>query len=251
MQNKIYKLLLIIGIFCCAWHSNAQKFINAARVEYERKTYIKKIMQEMSDADDNNAEYMARMPDYRTEYFDLLFSGNKSVYKTGKESDQKISEWMSAGIISTVYTNMDSNSYHSQKQVYDKNYNIIDSLPHIDWKITDDTRTIAGFTCRKATGRFCDSLFIVAFFSEEILLSGGPETFNGLPGLILGLVIPRMHVSWYAIKVDFPEIKPEQITPPATKKGKHTTLKAMLKELGENVNDWGKWKNSLMWQAAM
>ncbi|MDZ4758281.1 MAG: GLPGLI family protein [Bacteroidota bacterium] len=249
MQNKLFKYIFTICIFCSTNYIIAQKFINTARVEYERKTYIKKILQESGDND--NSEWMARLPDYRTEYFDLYFSGNKSVYKTGKESDQKIPEWMSAGIISTVYTNTDSGTYFSQKQIYDQSYNIIDSLPHIDWKITDDTRTIAGYTCRRATGRVCDSLFVVAFYTEEILLSGGPETFNGLPGLILGVVIPRMHMSWYATKVDFPEIKPEQTTPPATKKGKQIKLKAMLKELKESVNDWGNWKNTLLWQAAM
>jgi len=248
MQNKLY--ILIISIFCCISQCCAQKFISSARVEYERKTYIKKIMLEVN-GDDNNSEWITRMPDYRTEYFDLLFSGNKSVYKTGKESDQKIPEWMSSGIISTVYINMDSGTYASEKQVYDKTYHIIDTLPHIDWKITDETRTVAGFTCRKATGRFCDSLFIVAFYTDQILLTSGPETFNGLPGLILGIVIPRMHTSWHATKIDFPEIKPEQTAPPSIKKGKQTTLKALLKELSERVNDWGSWKNSLMWQAAM
>ncbi len=251
MQSKVYIFFIMAAIFCGVSNSYAQKFISTARVEYERKIYIKKLMQELNGGDNSNSEYMTRLPDYITEYFDLFFSDNKSVYKAGKESEQKIPDWMSSGIASTVYSNMDSGTYASQKQVYDKTYHIIDSLPHIDWKITEDVRTIAGYACRKATGRFCDSLFIVAFYTDELLLTGGPETFNGLPGLILGIVIPRMHMSWYATKIDFPEIKAGQTIAPVTKKEKQTSLKTVIKELSERVNDWGNWKDILMWQVAM
>ncbi len=42
-----------------------------------------------------------------------------------------------------------------------------DSVTYVRWKIDDETRTIAGFKCRKAIGVIMDSVYVVAF-----LLSG-------------------------------------------------------------------------------
>ena len=46
-----------------------------------------------------------------------------------------------------------------------------------------------------------DSIVVIAFYTDEILTSGGPESFNGLPGMIMGLAIPRLHTTWYATKL--------------------------------------------------
>ena len=48
-------------------------------------------------------------------------------------------------------------------------------------------------------------MYIIAFYAENITVSGGPEQFNGLPGMILGVVIPRLHVSYYAQNVETSE----------------------------------------------
>ncbi len=47
-----------------------------------------------------------------------------------------------------------------------------------------------------------DSIYVVAFYTDEILTTGGPESFTGLPGMILGIAIPHEHVSWFATKVE-------------------------------------------------
>ncbi len=70
-------------------------------------------------------------------------------------------------------------------------------------KITTETRVIAGVNCRKATGVFNEKFFVVAFFAENIICTGGPEGVTGLPGLILGLAFPSLHITWFATKVDF------------------------------------------------
>jgi len=48
-----------------------------------------------------------------------------------------------------------------------------------------------------------DSTYVIAFYANEIPVDGGPESINGLPGLILGLVVPSQHVSYFATKVEF------------------------------------------------
>ena len=53
-----------------------------------------------------------------------------------------------------------------------------------DWKITQDTATISGYHCQKATTHFAGRDY-EAWFSFEVPVDDGPYKFNGLPGLIV------------------------------------------------------------------
>ncbi len=85
----------------------------------------------------------------------------------------------------------------------DEKYLLKDSLQNITWRFTDEYRNIAGYECRRVNGATADSLYIVAFYTDQIPLSGGPVLVNGLPGMILGLAIPEMHINYWARQVDF------------------------------------------------
>jgi GLPGLI family protein len=52
------------------------------------------------------------------------------------------------------------------------------------WKIEKEQVTILGYSCTKATTRFCGRNYTV-WFSPDIPVSEGPWKFTGLPGLIL------------------------------------------------------------------
>jgi GLPGLI family protein len=53
-----------------------------------------------------------------------------------------------------------------------------------DWQIEEDTLTIAGYLCQKATCRFRGRQY-TAWFAPDIPINNGPWKFGGLPGLIL------------------------------------------------------------------
>jgi GLPGLI family protein len=116
----------------------------------------------------------------------------------------------------------------------------------IEWKYTSDIRKIAGFNCRKATGIIMDSVFVFAFFTEEIMVTGGPEGFNGLPGMILGVAIPRMHITWFATKLELVDVSAKDLAAPV--KGKKTTIAELQKSLQGSLKDWGKWAERNIWQ---
>jgi GLPGLI family protein len=134
----------------------------------------------------------------------------------------------------------------SQKTVFDDVFNIQDSVRKIDWKITPDTRTIAGFECRKATAIIMDSVFVVAFYTEQIVAPGGPESFAGLPGMILGLALPRLSTTWFATKLEMVDVKETTLVPP--KKGKKTNISNLKVQLNSAMKNWGKWRDKNIWQ---
>ena len=78
---------------------------------------------------------------------------------------------------------------------------IEDSLRAFNWKISDEVRTIAGFDCRKEVTSIFDSVVVVTFYTDEISVYSGPKNFYGLPGMILGLAIPRLYTTRFATKL--------------------------------------------------
>ena len=129
-------------------------------------------------------------------------------------------EWPTKNI---VYTDYQKNTSISQKPIYEETFLVEDSLLNIKWKITPDTRNIAGFECRKAVGILFDTVAVFAFYTDELMISGGPEGVHGLPGMILGMGIPRLHATWFATKVQVVNIPLADIQP--AMKGKKTDRK--------------------------
>src|SRR5690606_22958752 len=122
-----------------------------------------------------------------------------------------------------------------------------DSLRTAKWKITNDFREIAGFNCRRATTIIMDSVFVVAFYTDEIMIPGGPESFNGLPGMIMGLVINRLHTTWYATKVSVTGVNPASIVPPAKPRSEKTTRKKLAEFLRSSFSNWGANMDRNIW----
>ncbi len=90
--------------------------------------------------------------------------------------------------------------------MFEETFLIEDSLLKIKWKLTPDTRTIAGYECRKAVGILSDTITLFTFYTDELMITGGPEGIHGLPGMILGIGIPRLHTTWFATKVEINNI---------------------------------------------
>ncbi len=234
-MTKLVFILLFASVANLTTYAQAV-FISKGRIEYEKKVNMHKTLEDNSWT----REMKDRMPVYQTSYFELSFDSATTVYKAGKEvpDDKWKNMWMQTGadenIIHTNYTN---GVYTALKQVFEKKFLIQDSLLAIEWRITDEVRTIAGFDCRKAVGKMYDSLYVVAFYTDQITVPGGPEQYNGLPGTILGLAFPRYYTTWFATKVELVAPKPEALKVPA---GKATRVnRKELMDQVKNVFEWG------------
>ena len=77
---------------------------------------------------------------------------------------------------------------------------VMDTIKDIDWLITQEAKTISGFTCKKATGLF-NSQPVVAWFTSELPPGHGPFTPLGLPGTILEIFYEKSNTIVSAIEV--------------------------------------------------
>lgn len=74
-----------------------------------------------------------------------------------------------------------------------------DSVPSLEWNFSDEeTDSIIGYDCRKATVEFAGRSY-TAWFTPEIPLPFGPYKFGGLPGLILKLEDAERQYIWEAV----------------------------------------------------
>jgi len=239
-MKRFYPVAIFIMLLFTAIHSKAQNaiFLSQGRIEYEKKINL---YAQLDDEDDQGWKDLMKksMPQFKTTYFDLMFNGNKTLYKPGRENTDNNRIWQQPAEDNVVFTDLDKAQSTSQKNVYEQAFLIQDSTRKIQWKITDETRTIAGFECRRANALIMDSVYIVAFYTDAITTSGGPESFTGLPGMILGVAIPHEHITWFATKVYTETVTDVQLKAPA--KGKKTTNTSLKETLQDRMKDWGKW----------
>lgn len=254
-----YFILLIYPLL--AVHSSLfsqDVFISKGRIEFEKRVNIHKNLDDQfsSDNDQDGMSWILQIkkqvPEFNVSYFNLYFDSDKTLYKPGREapasaSAQKMPDWLKGPANeNVVYCDLAADKTVAQKGVYEATFLIQDSLRNAKWKISNDTREIAGFTCRKATTIIMDTVFVVAFYTDQILTNGGPESFNELPGMILGIAIPRLHATWYATKVELTPPTAAELAPPV--KGKKATNEEVVDKLKATMKNWGKEGQHAMWQ---
>ncbi len=153
------------------------------------------------------------IPKTRTSNYELNFANDQVSWAAADESDaeESSSGGMTIRIMSDGSGGIDffepgKLRKVQQREIAGKQYLVLDTIRKLDWKLTEETRTILGHLCRKAvaqvvgkrmstvmnngqlerTGR-ADTTNTIAWFTADIPVSAGPELQAQLPGLILRL----------------------------------------------------------------
>lgn len=246
------RIIILLAILFTVTIAGAQQFIDKAVIEYEVKTNAKKRMGNSSWAE----MLKDQMSQFKTGYYTYTFADNKSIYKFDHwDEKSKVPEFLRKSDEENIwYFDFTAGKFNMQKDVYGSKFYVSDSIPVIQWKLSNENREIAGFNCRKAVGKIMDSVYVFAFYTDEITIPGGPCSVSGLPGMILGLTIPRMYVSYIATKVMLNEINTATIKPVQAKKNyTYATLKSTIKDrikewVSEDDDEDGKmWMNQFIW----
>ena len=213
----MHKISVLITIVLIAFQVSAQQFVSKGTIEFEVITNVKKTMGNNSF----DEQLKELMPTFKTAYYNYTFADNKSIFKFDRydEKKAKLPEFLKRDEdINEWYSDFSTGLTYMQKNIWGSPINFKDSITSIQWKLSNESRMIAGFNCRKATGKIMDSVYVFAFYTDEITISGGPCSINGLPGMIMGVTIPRLYMSMLATKVNVSDVKESTIKPIVVKK---------------------------------
>lgn len=161
-MKKIYILLLITvtNIYC-------QESKNWSKIEFTQMLNNEMTKSELYFNNDES----------------IYFMGNKSIIDT---TSLNITIRKTDEIGSAIYKNRNKKTMFTRLADGKLVYKINDNIPLLNWKILDDTKTVATISLRKATTEFRGRKYI-AWFDENIANDSGPLKMGGLPGLILEL----------------------------------------------------------------
>lgn len=241
-------LLLILSLVSSAIFAQNAHFSTDGIVEYDKTVNMFAVMKKTIDKDNESYmqqaydNYKRNQPQFKVLKSTLAFSKDKTLF-TPIEPENGNSSGFGASVMAdqnnVIYNDFTTGLTTAQKKVYEETFLVKDTTRKINWKITSETRDIAGFKCRRANALILDSIYVVAFYTDEIPISGGPESFNGLPGMILGVALPHENVTWFATKVTDILSPAKPLAPPA--KGKPTNNKELAKTIQAALKDWGSY----------
>ncbi len=103
-----------------------------------------------------------------------------------------------------------------------KVFSVDEKIPELNWTITEETKTIGGMQCQKATTHFKGRDY-EAWFCSQLPYSYGPWKLGGLPGLILDAYDTRKEVQFSFVSFESKVEKPFAIDMP--KDMPHATAK--------------------------
>ncbi len=196
MKRKSIKLFLFFLILNFLTTSAQQ---NIKVLYYKNRAPSKKVEQRIDgDFLDEYTEALFKQGDH----FELTANNGKSYYRLLDDAkeiyvERTVGYTTNAYVIYknpvNVFIDQQQRKLTSQYTFHDEKekFLIHEALEPIKWEITDETKTISGYTCTLAKATYKDiehqlkETELYAWYTDEIPVNLGPEHFWGLPGLIL------------------------------------------------------------------
>ncbi len=208
-------------------------------IDFEHKINMHKTM------GSENPQMKSMIPEFRTNKNRLFFKPSESFYTNVEEEEQDINASHDGANVQIkmnrpqmdMYRNLDNTTFVTLTDFAGKKFRIEDSLKTSAWKFIDETKKIVGYDCKKATFHNEDNKQdIVAWYTEALVCSSGPQNYWGLPGLILGVDINDGLQVITAQKVTLSDVSKELKVPTG---GKKVTAKEFKKIRDEYMKEMG------------
>jgi len=178
----------------------------------------------------------------------LYFTAEKSMYKDVDGSDgvteinqESEGAQMQVKIVAGSADNrllkdIANNKMVDQRDFLGKKFLIKGDIPEMTWKITGEQKKILDFVCQKAVYTK-DTMTTIAWFTPQIPLSNGPDTYGKLPGMILEMNMEDGRRTISATKVELGVIDKAVLETPS--KGKKVTREEFKKIQEEKMKEMG------------
>ena len=239
------------------------------RIVYERTMQLP--VRNFTNLDPDVAK---QIPKSRTDQYELLFANNQCLWQFLPRAEDEGGEQtftgggggvvlrFAGGANEVSFCDFTKGTRVDQREIMDRSFVVTDSIKSVEWKMTEETKTILDHTCRKATTSrvmtrtqmsmengeikrtpIHDTAEVVAWFTTDIPVPIGPEYQGQLPGAILELDIANGQIVYKAQEIAT-QVNTKKIKAP--KEGKKVTAEEfaaerekLLAEMQENMRNGG------------
>jgi GLPGLI family protein len=182
------------------------------------------------------------------EFTEIYFTPTKTRYQDSEEKAEPDDDGYSwRRDIYDINRNFSNYTIYDRIQLLGKIYIIEDTLRPQSWKILNDIKEVAGHICMDAFWH--DTLKqqkVTAWFAMDMPVSGGPERFCGLPGMILEVEVNDGAMVITADKIEIKTLTTEMDLPKKIK-GKHILEKDYFQILKKHMEERKKDEEPPFW----
>jgi GLPGLI family protein len=228
------KISSILCVLLCTFSIGAQTMMSSGKITFERRTNLEK----RYEGQKVGGWMKGKLKEPKIDEFELRFTDSTAIFIPILPEVPDEREW--ATMQNTTYQNLNSGELIQQFSFWGTQVLMKDTVEKREWIITGSSREIAGYNCRQAMWEANDSTRIYAWYADELMASVGPETFNGLPGVILGLGIEDGGVVYFAKSIEKLEDSTIEKAIPTGKKKDWYTENQLRDLITERFAQWGQ-----------
>ncbi len=216
-MEKLLLKLIALSLALLSMSLSAQDFQGQAYYQTQRKVDLKMDDSKMTDEQQSQMQSMLKKQFEKT--FILTFNKKASIYKEEEQLDKPAGASQGAvkimvlggGANMKLYKNTKTKTYADEQDIFGKAFLVKDDLEIYDWVLGDESKVIGKYLCFKATANrevenmsmsfghevdeeesdvpktTTEMQVVTAWYTPDIPVSDGPNTYWGLPGLILEL----------------------------------------------------------------
>lgn len=237
MKKGWILLLTLLPLLSQAQHTEG-------KILYEEKMNMHIDLKSDGENDEMMEQLKAMMPEHRISKKMLTFVESASLYTNF--DDGEVPEEMTLegeGMQfkmkfeepeDILYKNLDERTMVRQQEFFTRKFLIKDKSDEKKWKLTGESKEILGYMCQQATsGDTTDK--VIAWFTPEIPVSGGPASYGQLPGMILEVEANEGKMLITASSITLEAVDKKIIAEP--KKGKVVTKEEFKKLQEEKMKE--------------
>jgi len=222
------KLLILLSIFTFELIGQAPQ----GKITFNRKTNWISIMSKLpyvSQEEIDRVNLTWGKSENKGRNFELFFKNNKSIYTPVVEQSEGGYSWKQRTL--TLIRDHKEKTIKDLREEIGTTFLVEEPMPKTRWKILNEIKEIEGYLCMKAeTKNEIKDQTIHAWFTDAIPMSGGPEGYTGLPGMILEIDINEGDAVITASDIDL-KTTIEKLPIPKKMKGK----KSSTEKLNERI----------------
>ncbi|RPA69658.1 GLPGLI family protein [Cyclobacteriaceae bacterium YHN15] len=229
-------------MFVCASLAFISEKIEQGVITYSTKVNMHKRL----PADQEDMKKM--IPEFSTTQSQLFFNETESLFKPVPPDENPFEQGpgidgprvMRMVLQNETYLDREEDLITQLKEFMGKKYIIKKESRRLPWKLGDESKEIQGYLCRNAFFTDENEREIMAWYTEEIRIPIGPETYHGLPGLILEVAINTDDMIISADKFDFRALKKNELKlPKGGQEMSDEDYRAMVQEQMEKMGAQG------------